>query len=218
MSYSFYLNGTLMPVAPSKLKLKIDNNNDTVNLINEGDVNILKKAGLTEISFSLLLPNKDYPFIQGGYQPASVYLELFESLKTSREPFVFTVTRNLPKNGSLYGTSMMVSMEEYTITEDAEEYGFDCGVDITLKQYRAYGTRNVRITETKAAAETVRASTSGNKPEGTQYTVKEGDNLVAIGRTYYNSDKAWNDIYQANTEVIGSNPNLIYPGQVLTLP
>ncbi len=218
MSYSFYLNGALMPVAPSKLKLKINNNNSTVNLINEGDVNILKKAGLTEISFTLLLPNKSYPFIQGGYQPASVYLELFESLKVSREPFVFTVTRTLPKNGSLYGTSMAVSMETYTITEDAEEYGFDCGVDITLKQYRAYGTRNVRIANEKAAAETVRTATSSNKPSGNQYTVKEGDNLVAIGKTYYNSDTAWNDIYQANTDVIGANPNKIYAGQVLTLP
>lgn len=218
MSYSFYLSGVLMPVAPSKLKLKIDNNNDTVNLINEGDVNILKKAGLTEITFTLLLPNRGYPFIQGGYQPASAYLELFESLKTSREPFVFTVTRTLPKAGSLHGTSMMVSMETYTITEDAEEYGFDCGVDITLKQYRAYGTRNVRIANEKAAAEAVRASASENKPSVTQYTVKEGDNLVAIGKTYYNSDTAWNDIYKANTEVIGANPNKIYAGQILTLP
>lgn len=218
MSYSFYLGGVLMPVAPSKLKLKINNNNDTVNLINEGDVNILKKAGLTEVSFTLLLPNKQYPFIQGGYQPASVYLELFESLKTSREPFVFTVTRTLPRAGSLFGTSMTVSMETYTITEDAEEYGFDCSVDITLKQYRAYGTRNVRIANEKAATETVRTAASENKPQGTQYTVKDGDNLVSIGKTYYNSDTAWNDIYQANTEVIGANPNKIYAGQVLTLP
>ena len=34
MSYEFYLNGILMPVTPGKLKLKIANNNKTVNLIN----------------------------------------------------------------------------------------------------------------------------------------------------------------------------------------
>ena len=85
MSYEFYLNGILMPVTPGKLKLKIANNNKTVNLINEGDVNILKKAGLTEISFDLLLPNQEYPFANGSFMPAAAYLELFEELKVSRE-------------------------------------------------------------------------------------------------------------------------------------
>ena len=44
-----------MPVAPSKLQLKIKNQNKTVTLINESEVNIIKSAGLTEITFDLLL-------------------------------------------------------------------------------------------------------------------------------------------------------------------
>ncbi len=113
---------------------------------------------------------------------------------------------------------MLVSLEEYTINEDAESYGIDYSVDITLKQYKAYGTRNVRIAQQKAAAETVRATDTASKPSGTQYTVKSGDNLTTIAQKYYNSADSWREIYNANTDTIGANPNKIYPGQVLTLP
>ena len=57
MAYHFYMGKTLCPVAPSKLQLKIKGQNETLTLINEGEINILKKPGLTEISFDLLLPN-----------------------------------------------------------------------------------------------------------------------------------------------------------------
>ena len=52
--YDFYLDKTLLPVSPSKLELKITNQNKTMNLINEHEVNVLKSPGLTEISFDFL--------------------------------------------------------------------------------------------------------------------------------------------------------------------
>ena len=55
MSYIFYMDGVQLPVTPSKLDTKIKSNNKTINLINEGDVNILKLPGLTEISFEALI-------------------------------------------------------------------------------------------------------------------------------------------------------------------
>ncbi len=48
------------------------------------------------------------------------------------------------------------------------------------------------------------------------YTVVKGDNLSAISRRF--GLPGWKDLYNANRDVIGSNPNLIYPGQVLKIP
>ncbi len=50
------------------------------------------------------------------------------------------------------------------------------------------------------------------------YTVKRGDNLWKIAKAYYGSGVLWQRIYEANRDVIGKNPNLIYPGQVFTIP
>ena len=51
-------------------------------------------------------------------------------------------------------------------------------------------------------------------PAGSQYVVKAGDSLSKIGKK---AGKSWQEIYEANKEVIGDNPNLIKPGQVLNI-
>jgi nucleoid-associated protein YgaU len=50
-----------------------------------------------------------------------------------------------------------------------------------------------------------------------QYTVQPGDTLSGIAAYAYGNGNAWQRIYQANTRIL-ANPNLIYPGQVLTIP
>lgn len=47
------------------------------------------------------------------------------------------------------------------------------------------------------------------------YTVTKGDTLSAIAGKFHLSN--WQDLYQRNKGVVGANPNLIYPGQVLTI-
>mgnify|MGYP002543597278 CR=1 FL=1 len=62
----------------------------------------------------------------------------------------------------------------------------------------------------------VRAHTRRSK-NGKTYTVKAGDSLWAIAAKYYGNGADYNKIFNANTDKI-SNPNLIYVGQVLTIP
>ena len=53
----------MLPVAPSKLKIGFASQNKTLNLINEGEINILKDPGLLEIEFDAMLPNTQYPLV-----------------------------------------------------------------------------------------------------------------------------------------------------------
>ena len=57
-------------------------------------------------------------------------------------------------------------------------------------------------------------------PEQTSktYTVKPGDCLWNIAKKFYGKGSDYTKIYNANKGKIGSNPNLIYPGQVFTIP
>jgi nucleoid-associated protein YgaU len=59
---------------------------------------------------------------------------------------------------------------------------------------------------------------SGMMPASRTYTVVSGDNLSKIARSFYGNDRKWRKIYEANKAVIGKNPDLIKPGQVLTIP
>lgn len=222
MAYTMYLGGVLMPITPSKVKVKINNQNDTLTLINGEEINILKEPGLTDVSFDLLLPQVSYPFTNGGAQSADYYLSLFERLKTSKQPFQFILNRSMPSGRRLFYTNLTVGMEDYQITDDAEE-GFDITVTVSLKQYRHYGTKTVKVQPAPAPAETPTATVeqpqreTSQAPQQTTYTVKSGDCLWNIAKKYLGDGSRYNEIYNLNKDKI-TNPNLIYPGQVLTLP
>ncbi len=47
--YEFYMDGVRLPVTPSALTIKISNQNKTINLINEGQRNIIKTPGLSKV-------------------------------------------------------------------------------------------------------------------------------------------------------------------------
>ena len=217
--YDFYLDRCLLPVTPQKLELKISNGNKTITLIDEGEVTILKAAGLTEVELECMLPQTPYPFAvyQDGFRDAKFFLDHFEALKTCRRPFLFIVCRRMPQGQTLFDTNMRVSMEDYKITENAKE-GFDVNVKIALKQWRDYGTKTVTLTAdgTQANIETQRET--DNAPAAQTYEVKKGDCLWHIARKFYGDGSRYPVIYDANKELIGGNPNRIYPGQVLLIP
>lgn len=222
--YDFYLDKCLLPVTPSKLTIKINNANKTVTLINEGEINILKQAKLTDIDFECEIPQVKQPYAvyPSGFKAATYFLDYFEELKTSKKPFQFIVCRQTPNGKKFFNTNMKVTLEDYKITEEAKQ-GYDLKVKISLKQWREYGTKTVNITiaasKPKASVEPQRAATTSPAPSSSQtYTVVKGDCLWNISKKFYGNGSKYTVIYNANKGVIGGNPNLIYPGQVLTIP
>lgn len=218
MAYTFYLDGVQLPVTPSKLETKIKNNNKTINLINEGDVNVLKLPGLTELSFEAMIPQVNYPFATAT-RKASHYLNKLEDLKTSKEPFQFIVVRMNPSGKMLFNTNIKVSLEDYTVSEDAKN-GIDLTIKVKLKQYKAYSTKTVKVVvkKNKTKKATVQKKRTTEKaPKKKTYTVKKGDCLWNIAKKYLGNGARYTEIYNLNKDKI-KNPNLIYVGQVLTLP
>jgi nucleoid-associated protein YgaU len=55
-------------------------------------------------------------------------------------------------------------------------------------------------------------------PAQRTYTVVPGDTLWGIAQRFYGNGAQWPTIYNANRGVIGSNPNLIFPGQHYVIP
>lgn len=54
------------------------------------------------------------------------------------------------------------------------------------------------------------------EPESTMYTVKSGDTLSAIAKAHYGAPD-YMKVFEANKPML-SDPNKIYPGQVLRIP
>lgn len=212
MAYSIYMDDILMPVAPSKIEMKVKNQNSTLNLIDGNEINIIKPPGLTEFSFELLIPQVKYPFAVYDNKKApfilnyneddpekiikaSVYLDLFEDLKKRSAPFHFRIDRYTPDNIHLFETKvdMDVTLEEYSIIEDAAN-GFDLTIPVRLKQYRPYSAQKKDVV--------------------TAYTVKQGDTLWAICKRFLGDGSKYPQIAELNDI---ENANLIKVGQVIKL-
>lgn len=222
MAYKMYIGGALMPITPSKVKVKINNQNKTLVLISGEEINILKEAKLTDVSFDLLLPQVSYPFTNGGAQSADYYLSLFERLKKSKEPFQWILNRSRPDGTGMFFSNLTVGMEDYQITDDAKE-GFDLTVSVKLRQYRAFGTKTVQISQPASPFEPATATVqeaprpTESAPKNTSYTVKSGDCLWNIAKKQLGDGSRWKEIYELNKDKI-TNPNLIQPNQSLALP
>jgi Uncharacterized protein containing LysM domain len=218
--YSFFVGGILLPVPPSKLSIEINNKNKTVDLINEGEVNILKTAGLSAIKINVTIPQVQYPFARysSGFLPASSFLKKFEELKANLKPFQFIVTRKMPNGKILFDTNMTVSLEKYTILEDAKDQN-DVVVELNFKQYRSYGVKGVTESNGKIM-QSGNARTTENSPQPGSpqtYRVVSGDTLWAIAKRFYGNGAKYSKIFDANRNIIKS-PDLIFPNQILTIP
>lgn len=238
MAYQMYIDGELFPVVPAKLKLKISNQNKTITLINEGEVNLIKTPGLTDIEIDeLLLPvMQKYPFAEYAkkFKPADYYLDKLEAWKKRKKPVQFKILRTAPSNKTLlFDTNMSVTIEDYEILEDAEKYGFDVAVKVSMKEYRNWGAKKLVIKKKKKSSGKKTASKKKTrkttKSPAKSYIVKKGDCLYNIARKQLGNDSKWKSIYNLNKKVIeaeakkrgrksSSNGHWIYPGTKLKLP
>lgn len=233
--YHFFVGDLELPYAPSELKLTIGSNNQTVELINGSEINILKNPKLTEIEFDVELPRgRQYAFAN-TLVSSKTYTDYFEKLMLTKTPTKLVITRPNPfLRGStgiggtikdFESTVLNVSLEGYSLEENADN-AYDITVSLKFKEYLSYGTVKKKVTTDKKV--TVSNTTKSVKTNKT-YTVKKGDCLWNISKKFYGTSNKWKTIYEANKTVIeqtaqkygkksSSNGWWIYPGTVLVIP
>lgn len=224
--YTMYFDRWWIPVIPGKITMKINGNNKTVNLINNSEVNIIKPAGLTDIEFELLLPNSKYPFVYhgpGGFKSSYYHLGRLEKFKKKKKPFTWTVYREFPDGKRLFSTSMLVTLEDYTITEDAKE-GFDVVVAIKLKQYVKYGVKKVKLVTNSDGTVTIKSTNERaeiSKPYSsrlpTTHKITANDTIWSLAKYYYDDGLKYSPIWNANKDIL-KDPEALIVGSVLKIP
>lgn len=185
--YSIYLDKVLLPIAPKSIKIGFSSQNKTLNLINHGEINMLKDPGLLDIEFDAMLPNTKYPFsiYKDGFESADKFIDKINKLKTDKKPFQFIVTRTRPDGTPLFNTNIKVSLEEYEINEDAEE-GFDLILSIKLKQYKPYSTKKIKIEKSKDEDNKQEAKVE-EKREADESKIMIGSDVIVNGRLHRDS-------------------------------
>lgn len=200
-------NGELqLPVKPTDFTVAVAHRNTLVNVIQLGDINLMGKTGLREISLSSFFPAKDYNFsINTDRQDPIDCVNQIEEWRTSGDPVRVIITELL---------NMEATIESFVWGE--QDATGDIYYTVSLKEYKKIKTKTATVT-IATVTPTTRTTQSEDTNSGTTYTVVSGDSLWKISKQFYGNGSKYMTIYNANTDKI-SNPNLIYVGQVLTIP
>lgn len=232
--YNFYFKDgsdvLTFPITPGELSIKVGSNNKVVTLISEGDINILKSPSLTEVEFEARFPMRQYPYAR-KFSNFENYWNKFKELKEKKKSFRFIVARTTPNGKRTWDTNLLMALENVSIKENADE-GDDVLLSFTLKQFKEYGIKTVKLPATKPTS-TSTSNTNRNNDNKTKsaktYTVKTGDCLWNIAKKFYGNGTKWTIIYKANKTVIentakkrgmksSSNGHWIFTGTKLTIP
>ncbi len=199
------------PVLPESFKTKNGSKNDSVNVVGLGEIVIMQERSALQFSFSSFFPATKFPGLQVSriVKPLTL-IKTINRWKAGKKPVHFIMTA--------CGVNIYCTIEDFTYQEDGGDVG-TYQYSITLKEYREITIRQVNIDVLNGTA-TVDpgASRVDNTIQPQTYTVVSGDCLWNIAKKFYSSGAQYIKIYEANRDIIGSNFNLIYPGQVLTIP
>jgi hypothetical protein len=134
-------------------------------------------------------------------------------MKADKKSIPFRIQRILPNETELFITEETVSLEDYSITEDTDN-GLDFMASVTLKQYKERKTLKTPIVQITENAVVVKEEKQRESKKDTPaaYTVKKGDSLWKICKAQLGDGARYQEIAALNGI---SNPNLIYPGQVI---
>lgn len=207
----------LLPVTPSEIRTKTGSRNKAVYILNFGEMNIAKKPGLQEISFTILLPGRVYSFVQteGEFHEPEYFLNLFREFKAAGKPVQLIVFRRLADGSQIFCGNTEVLLEDYTVTEKGGEQG-DFWVDLEWKEYR--GAKSIRYDMKPGADGQAALIEQGQarevKTAAASYTVRKGDCLWTIAKRELGDGTRYREIAEKNGI---ADPSRIYPGQVLKL-
>lgn len=192
--------------------------NKSFETIASGEFTQIKDISLRQISFSILLPNDlSLPFIQSPYTADAVidkpiiYLDIFRDFKVSKKPVQLLITRILPDNTQIFSTNILTTLEKYSVYETALQNG-DFFVDLLFKEYIPLQEKTFVQASSSSFTQEVQRST---KDSPSTYTVKQGDSLWSIAKTYLNDETLYSSIMNLNQI---KNPNDIKVGATIKLP
>ena len=200
-----------LPVLPETFKTNNGSSNDSTDITGLGEIIIMQSRPALEFSFSSFFPAARFPGVQVSSLTKPLELvQKINSWKASKKPVHFIATA--------CGVDLYCSIEKFNYSEEGGDPG-TYQYDITLKEYREITVRQVKVDiPSKEATVEKEEARVDNSVQPKTYTVKSGDCLWNIAKQFYGSGSDYTKIYNANKGTIGGNPNLIYPGQVLTLP
>lgn len=202
-----------IPVLPAKLNVSSPGKNERVTVLELGEVLLLRKKGLRILSWESFFPVSKAPYTVGQIRDPVSIIQAIQKARDQKSPVRFLIT------GTDLDCNLRMGIDSFEYEERSGELG-DLYYTIKLYEWKDISPKRIVLPEKKEEPAKTQEPERAGTPEQTSktYTVKPGDCLWNIAKAIYGKGSDYTKIYNANKGVIGSNPNLIYAGQVFTIP
>ena len=178
MRLFFHYNNQLvkMPVNPNNIELRGRGDNQTVNIVSLGEVNLLNPRQLNEFEVRSFFPstsNAPYVLTRTDFRPPQFYIDFFNGIREDENPVLFVLSDT--------NISMLVSVEVF---DYRRKHGTD-DIDYTLrlKEYKQYSTRTVTV-----SLNANRANVAPPRPApATSTPITIGARVIVNGRLHRDS-------------------------------
>lgn len=202
-----------IPVLPAKLNVSSPGKNERVTVLELGEVLLLRKKGLRILSWESFFPVSKAPYVTGQIKDPVSIVQTIQKARDQKYPVRFLIT------GTDLDCNLRMGIDSFEYEERSGELG-DLYYTIKLYEWKDISPKRIVLPEKEEEPVETQEPERPGKPEQTSktYTVKPGDCLWNIAKAIYGKGSDYTKIYNANKGVIGSNPNLIYAGQVFTIP
>ncbi len=198
LSYNNNAERLQLPVNPGEFAISKGNQNQTVNINDVGEINLIGKPGLSTISLASFFPAYNYAFCQyQGFPSPYDCVSMIDSWRLSGKPIRLLVA----------DTDINMAMTIETFEYGQKAGSADVYYTLSLKEYLFLNIGSPTA-GTGAAARPIEKETAK------EYIVKPGDTLWMIAKKLTGNGADYAAIAQTNGI---KNPNLIYPGQKLVI-
>ena len=194
-----------LPVIPSSFEVNIPHQNTTVNITNLGEVNLIGKTGLMNMTIESFFPNQKYNFcLYKDFNKPYEYIKQLLKWKDSGKPIRIIIT----------GTPINYAMAIENLTYSEVDGTGDVYFSLELKEYKFISTTGQTTTTKNGTTLTTPTTTREVKSPSNSYVIKQGDTLWLIAKKVTGDGSNYKAIATKNNI---TNPDKIYVGQKLVI-
>lgn len=223
LSFNNQAEAIEFPVLPEKIDVTTEGDGKTYTVSNLGEVNVIMKSKLTEISFDGIFPASWYPGANVTqaelFLPSHYIVDRIQKWRETKKPM------RLVYVGDTININLPISIERFNWWEEGGEVG-DIKYSVSFKEYRFYAAQKVKVEKKPGAAATNKAATPvktqakarpDTRVQPKAYTIASGDTLWKVAKKFLGDGSKYTQIQKLNGIKDSELKNLKI-GRVIKLP